>query len=134
MRAVKCRPQPLNDHTTGLLGALLDLGALDKRLAERDQFAPQSLKRPRQRQGDHAVIEDAHAHAKAIEPANTDGVAPERKRRLVVLDVRRGERLGCEARRNGRTTNEAGNHAEINGFRDVEQVKQQNLTGADFLH
>ena len=90
VRAMQRRTQPVNDRTTGLLGALLDLGALDERLAEPDQLAPRSVEGPRQRQGDHPVIEDAHANAEAIEFANSDGVAPERQRRLVVLDVRAG--------------------------------------------
>ena len=112
----------------------LGLRVLDVELAQAEQGLPLSREGPRERQREHAVIEELDAQLEAVDVGNVERHRLDDDRRDRVLQVRRRGGLGRQAGVNGAAADGRAERGQVNLFGDVEQVERGDSGGSDRRH
>ena len=112
----------------------LELRVLDVELAQAEQGLPLSREGPRERQREHAVIEELDAQLEAVDVGDVEPIAFDDDRRDGILQIRRRGGLGRQAGVNRAAADGRTERGQVNLFGDVELVERVDGGGSDGRH
>ena len=132
--ALHHRGEAFEDSPSDRLGAAFELGVLDVDLTEAEERRPLARKRPRERQREHAVVEELDAQLEAVDICNVECVAVDDDGRYRVLEIGRCGGLGGETSVDRAATDGRAERRQVDLLGDVEQVERGDRGVGDGRH
>ena len=121
--ALHHRGEAFEDPPSNRLGAAFELAVLDVDLTEGEERRPLARKRARERQREHAVVEEFDAQLEALDISNVECVAVDDDGRYRVLKIGRRGGLGGEPSVDRAATDGRAERRQVDLLGDVEQVE-----------